>query len=213
MAHNPQPEDGAARSSTRRVTTASSLITREAATDIVLARLTQGRPDPDDPSVFVPLQTTEDFARSCFENGATPRVVSRALMHQLLTGRLYPDLTDYDGKPIDWSQMPRAGRGPGRKQRAAAASKAQSLTGSAGSAGSAGAETDEPKGEGSQSAEMELIAALQNDVSRLTKELDDLRLREAVDQLQHEVEVLRLRVSELETAQAMQRPWTAPDGS
>lgn len=170
---------------------AQRLITREAARDIVITRLSQGK--YDDEGVLVPIQTLPDFARSCYENGATTRLVSRALMQQLLSGRLYPDLTDYEDKPIQWHLMPRCGRGPARR-----GSKAQSPT---------GAETSEPKGEGSQSAEMELIAALQNDVSRLTKELDDLRVHvatlkfEDVKALATEVETLRLRVSELESLQ------------
>lgn len=51
------------------------------------------------------------FAHSMYQLGLSRRVLSVSYLSHLLCGRIYPHLTDRDGKPFAWSMVPKAMRG------------------------------------------------------------------------------------------------------
>ncbi len=64
----------------------------------------------------LPVRTLEQFSKEQREAGVLPKRVSPALLYQLFSGKMYPDL-EVDGKPVDWSSLPRAARGQATGQR------------------------------------------------------------------------------------------------
>lgn len=74
------------------------------AREIVLCRLDEvGRPGGP--------RTLSVFAQKMFEYGLTRKVASVSLLSRLLSGSLMPHLTDREGRPIRWDDVPRATRG------------------------------------------------------------------------------------------------------
>lgn len=78
--------------------------TEEQAREIVLCRIDEINL-PKGPR---PLRV---FAQSMYQLGVSRRVLSVSYLSNLLCGRVYPNLTDRDGKPFVWSMVPRAIRG------------------------------------------------------------------------------------------------------
>lgn len=78
--------------------------TEEQAREIVLCRIDEINL-PKGPR---PLRV---FAQSMYQLGVSRRVLSVSYLSNLLCGRVYPHLTDRDGKPFVWSMVPRAIRG------------------------------------------------------------------------------------------------------
>lgn len=74
------------------------------AREIVLCRLGEIN-SPQGP------RTLSVFARTMYEYGLTRRIVSVSLLSQLLSGRMYPELKDREGRPFDWDLVPKATRG------------------------------------------------------------------------------------------------------
>jgi hypothetical protein len=80
------------------------VLTEETAREIVLCRLDE----VDSPNGARPLNV---FADAMFACGLTPKVLSKATLSNLLCGRMYPGLTDRDGKAFSWDKVPRCSRG------------------------------------------------------------------------------------------------------
>jgi hypothetical protein len=78
--------------------------TEEQAREIVLCRIDEINL-PKGPR---PLRV---FAQSMYQLGVSRRVLSVSYLSNLLCGRVYPNLTDRDGKPFAWSMVPKAMRG------------------------------------------------------------------------------------------------------
>jgi hypothetical protein len=84
-----------------------TMISIDEARAIVELRLAQARENALEPS--------PDFIRRLVELGCLPRPCSRTLMYRLLSGRLYPDLTDPAGQPYQWEEVSRSSRGRPRR--------------------------------------------------------------------------------------------------
>ncbi len=56
-------------------------------------------------------RTLSVFAKKMYEYGLTRKVASVSLLSRLLGGDLIPNLTDREGRPIRWADVPRATRG------------------------------------------------------------------------------------------------------
>lgn len=56
-------------------------------------------------------RTLSVFAKTMHEYGLTRKVASVSLLSRLLSGDLMPHLTDREGRPIRWDDVPRATRG------------------------------------------------------------------------------------------------------
>lgn len=80
------------------------VMTEDQAREIVLCRLGEIN-SPQGP------RTLTVFARTMYEYGLTRRIVSVSLLSQLLSGRMYPELKDREGRPFDWDLVPKATRG------------------------------------------------------------------------------------------------------
>ena len=89
---------------TTRKTNYVPVTTEEQAREIVLCRIDELNL-PKGPR---PLRV---FAQSMYQLGVSRRVLSVSYLSNLLCGRVYPNLTDRDGKPFVWSMVPRAIRG------------------------------------------------------------------------------------------------------
>ena len=89
---------------TTRKTNYVPVTTEEQAREIVLCRIDEINL-PKGPR---PLRV---FAQSMYQLGVSRRVLSVSYLSNLLCGRVYPNLTDRDGKPFVWSMVPKAIRG------------------------------------------------------------------------------------------------------
>jgi len=89
---------------TTRKTNYVPVTTEEQAREIVLCRLDE----IDLPKGPRPLRV---FAHAMYQLGLSRRVLSVSYLSHLLCGRIYPHLTDRDGKPFVWSMVPKAVRG------------------------------------------------------------------------------------------------------
>ena len=58
------------------------------------------------------LSTLEDFSKALYQDGVVRRRYSARTLDNILKGRTYPLLTDTEGKPYRWQDVPR--RQPGR---------------------------------------------------------------------------------------------------
>lgn len=56
-------------------------------------------------------RTLSVFAKKMYEYGLTRKIASVSLLSRLLGGDLIPNLTDREGRPIRWADVPRATRG------------------------------------------------------------------------------------------------------
>lgn len=134
-------------------------ISRELAIELVRCRSSEGLTiEDDDVGTYTKeRRTLEEFARDMVKEGVTPWPLHRALLSRLFTGRMYPDL-EVDGKPVEWSKLPRRGR-RGRKT--------SSMGGELLSSGRTFRDA-------LQSLER-AVRALQGQVEALGRELDELR--------------------------------------
>lgn len=89
---------------TARKTKYKPVMDEDQAREIVLCRLGEIN-SPQGP------RTLSVFARTMYEYGLTRRIVSVSLLSQLLSGRMYPELKDREGRPFDWDLVPKATRG------------------------------------------------------------------------------------------------------
>lgn len=89
---------------TARKTKHKPMMTEDQAREIVRCRLGETN-SPQGP------RTLTVFARTMYEYGLTRRIVSVSLLSQLLSGRMYPELKDREGRPFDWDLVPKATRG------------------------------------------------------------------------------------------------------
>jgi hypothetical protein len=89
---------------TARKTKYQPVMDEDQAREIVLCRLGELE-SPTGP------RTLSVFARTMYEYGLTRRIVSVSLLSQLLSGRMYPELKDREGRPFDWDLAPKATRG------------------------------------------------------------------------------------------------------
>lgn len=87
-----------------RKTKYKPVMDEDQAREIVLCRLGELE-SPTGP------RTLSVFARKMYEYGLTRRIVSVSLMSQLLSGHMYPGLKDREGRPFNWTLVPRATRG------------------------------------------------------------------------------------------------------
>jgi len=56
-------------------------------------------------------RTLSVFAKTMYEYGLSRKIASVSLLSRLLSGELIPNLTDREGRPIRWDDVPRATRG------------------------------------------------------------------------------------------------------
>jgi hypothetical protein len=83
----------------------------------------------EDPDVMC-HRTIPELAKLFWEIGYCPRVPSRTTMNNLLSGKMFPHLTDREGRPIDWSKIPAApvGTNTGSSKGKSLAQQVQLLT-------------------------------------------------------------------------------------
>lgn len=86
-------------------------LTRELAVELVRNRMLEGTFDEE--GIEFKRRTLEQFSRDMYRDGVTRRILHPVLLSRLFCGRMYPDL-EIDGRPVDWSDMPSAGRGPAK---------------------------------------------------------------------------------------------------
>jgi len=82
---------------------APKLFTEDAAREAVEFRLTELDGNPSGT-----YRTLSELAKLFHKTGLCPRVPSRGTMINLLSGKMFPHLTDLEGRPIDWSKVPAA---------------------------------------------------------------------------------------------------------
>jgi len=82
-------------------------LTEDTAREIVLTRMTELTYKDQ-------LSTLKEFAKELYQVGSTPHIYSVSTLYKVLSGQMYPDLKDREGKPFKWDDVPRRQRGPGR---------------------------------------------------------------------------------------------------
>jgi len=90
----------------------SNLFTEETARAAIETRLTELDDSPFDVEPKrLTYRTIPELAQLFYEIGYCPRVPSRASVINLLSGKMFPHLTDKHGHRINWDNMPAAPKG------------------------------------------------------------------------------------------------------